>query len=84
SFPALAEKTPRVFSMKRLRATFDAYTEMPNAKDASDLNFLDSLMPWSPSIPTELHLKSKVATGATRMADDPIVDIDPETLNDDK
>ncbi|MEG0456420.1 MAG: transposase domain-containing protein, partial [Bacteroides sp.] len=59
-------------------------TEMPNAKDASDLNFLDSLMPWSPSIPTELHLKSKVATEATRMADAPIVDIDPETLNDDK
>ena len=59
-------------------------TEMPNAKDISDVNFLDSLMPWSASIPAELHLKPEVAAEAAKMADDPIVDIDPETLSDDK
>lgn len=57
---------------------------MPNAEDASDADFLDSLMPWSSSVPNDIHLKPEVAAEAAQMADEPIVDIDPSTLEGEK
>lgn len=57
--------------------------EMPNAADPGDPGdpvFLDSLMPWSESVLAEMRLKPKAA----RMADDPIIDIDPSAFRDDE
>lgn len=51
--------------------------EMPNAADPGDPAYLDSLMPWSQSVPAEIRLKPKAAEEAARMADDPVIDIDP-------
>lgn len=44
---------------------------------------LDSLMPWSKSVLAEIRLKPKAAEEAARMADDPIIDIDPSAFRDD-
>lgn len=49
--------------------------EMPNAADLGDPAYLDSLMPWSESAPTEIRLKPKTAEEAARMADDPIIEV---------
>ena len=51
--------------------------EMPSAEKPSDPAYLDSLMPWSESVPTGTRLKPKASEEAARMADDPIIDIDP-------
>ena len=58
--------------------------EMPNAEDPDDPTYLDSLMPWSESVPAEIRLKPKAAEEAARMADDPIVDIDPTAFSADE
>ena len=58
--------------------------EMPNAADPGDLACLDSPMPWSQSVPAEIRLKPNAAEGAARMADDPIIDIDPSAFRDDE
>ncbi len=58
--------------------------ETPNAKDPGGPVYLDSLMPWSESVPVEIRLKPKAAKEATRMADDPIIDIDPSAFRDDE
>lgn len=58
--------------------------EMPNAEDPGDPACLDSLMPWSESVPAEVGLKLKAAEDAARMADDPIIDIDPSAFRDDE
>ena len=58
--------------------------EMPNAADPGDPAYLDSLMPWSESVPAEIRLKPKAAEEAARMADDPIIDIDPSAFRDDE
>mgnify|MGYP004474610255 CR=1 FL=1 len=58
--------------------------EMPNAVDPGDPAYLDSLMPWSQSVPAEIRLKPNAAEGAARMADDPIIDIDPSAFRDDE
>lgn len=57
--------------------------EMPNAADPGDPAYLDSLMPWSNSVPDEIRLKSAAAAEAAKMADDPIIDIDPSTFSED-
>lgn len=57
--------------------------EMPNAENPDDPAYLDSLMPWSESVPAEIRLKPKAAEEAARMADDPIIDIDPSAFRDD-
>lgn len=41
-------------------------------------------MPWSESVPAEVELKLKAAEDAARMADDPIIDIDPSAFRDDE
>ena len=58
--------------------------EMPNAENPDDPAYLDSLMPWSESVPTEIRLKPKAADKVARTADDPIIDIDPLAFRDDE
>ena len=58
--------------------------EMPNAADPDDPAYLDSLMPWSESLPAEIRLRQEAAEEAARMADDPIIDIDPSAFADDE
>lgn len=58
--------------------------EMPYAENPDDPAYLDSLMPWSESMPGEIRLKSKAAEEVARMADDPIIDIDPSAFRDDE
>ena len=57
---------------------------MPNAADPGDPAYLDSLMPWPESVPAEIRLKPKAAEEAARIADDPIVDINPSAFHDDE
>lgn len=58
--------------------------EMPNAADPGDLAYLDSLMPWSDSVPDEIRLKPAAAAEAAKMADDPIIDIDPSAFSEEE
>ena len=58
--------------------------EMPNAKDPGGPAYLDSLMPWSESVPADIRLRSEAAEKAARMTDDPIIDIAPSAFRDDK
>ena len=51
--------------------------EMPNAKDPGGPAYLDSLMPWSESVPADIRLRPEAAEEAARMTDDPIIDIAP-------
>ena len=57
--------------------------EMPNAADLGDPAYLDSLMPWSDSVPEEIRLKPEAAAEAAKMADDPIIGIDPSAFSED-
>ena len=47
--------------------------DFANAADPDDPAYLDSLMPWSESLPAGIRLKPKGAGEAARMADDPII-----------
>lgn len=58
--------------------------EIPDAANPGDTACLDSLMPRSESVPAENRLKPKAAEEAARMADDPIVDIDPSAFSGDE
>lgn len=58
--------------------------KMPNAADPGDPAYLDSLMPRSECASADIRLKPKVAKEAARMADDPIIDIDPSAFRDDE
>ena len=58
--------------------------KMPNAKSPGSPACLDSLMPWSGSVPAEIRLKLEAAEEAAWMADDPIIDIDPSAFRDDE
>lgn len=58
--------------------------EMPNAADPGDPAYLDSLMPWSESVPAEIRLRLKAAEEVTRMADDPIINMDPTAFSEDE
>ena len=58
--------------------------EMPNAENPDDPAYLDSLMPWSESVPAEIRLKPKAAEEAAKMADDPIIDMDPSAFSEDE
>ena len=57
--------------------------EMPNAADPGDPAYLDSLMPWSGSVPEGIRLKPEAAAEAAKMADGPIIDIDPSDFSGD-
>ena len=58
--------------------------ELPNSEDPGDPAYLDSLMPWSESVPAEIRLKPRAAEEAAKMADDPIIDIDPSAFGDEE
>ena len=58
--------------------------EMPNAADPGDQAYLDSLIPWSESVPAEIRLRLKAAEEVTRMADDQIINIDPTAFSEDE
>lgn len=45
---------------------------------------LDSLMPWSDSVPIEVRLRPEAANEAAKMSDDPIIDIDPSASTDEE
>ena len=70
-------KTNGLMSRKYVQRLLE---EMPNEKNPDDPAYLDSLMPWSESVPAEIRLKPKAA----KMADDPIADIGPSALRDDE
>ena len=55
--------------------------EMPNAGELTD-EVVDSFLPWSTSVPERLRMSAKAFEKARRMDDDPILDIDPYTLED--
>lgn len=57
---------------------------MPNAKDPGVPAYLDSLMPWSKSVPADIRLRPEAAEEAAGIADDPIIDIDPSAFRDDE
>ena len=59
-------------------------TEVPNAADPGDPACPDSLMPWSDSVPGEIRLTPAAAAEAAKMADDPIIDIDPSAFSEDE
>lgn len=58
-------------------------TEMPSAADPGDPAYLDSLMPWSDSVPEGIRLTPAAAAEAAKMADDPIIGIDPSAFSED-
>ena len=58
--------------------------EMPNAENPDDPADLDSPMPWSDSVPAEIRLQPEAAEEAAKMADDPIIDIDPSAFSEDE
>lgn len=59
-------------------------TIMPNTKDIGDPTVLDSMMPWSNSLPNDLKLSSEKAAEIAEMRDNPIVDIDQTVFSDDE
>lgn len=58
--------------------------EIPNAADSGDPAYLDSLMPWSESVPPGIRLEPAAAEKAAEMADDPIIDMDPSAFSEDE
>lgn len=57
-------------------------TEMPNA-DLSDPEILDSFLPFSDIVPAACRLGKKEAAKAACMVNEPIMDIDAESFDDD-
>lgn len=58
--------------------------ELPNTEDPGDPAYIDSLMPWSESVPAEIRLRPKAAKETAKMADEPIIDIDPSAFADEE
>lgn len=58
--------------------------KMPNAKSPGSPAYPDSLMPWSKSVPADIRLRPEATEEAARIADDPIIDIDPSAFHDDE
>lgn len=54
---------------------------MPNTEDIDDTVILDRFLPWSERVPDSCKLSPKAAATAVKMADDPIIDIDPEVFD---
>lgn len=54
---------------------------MPNTKGLDDNAVVDQFLPWSEHIPDSCKLSSKAATTAAKMADAPIIDIDPDVFD---
>ena len=56
---------------------------MPNTDDLADTDILDRFLPWSEGIPNSCKLSPEAVAKAVEMADDPIIDIDPEVFDSD-
>lgn len=54
---------------------------MPNTEGLEDGAVIDQLLPWSKSVPDSCRLSPESAATAVDMADDPILDIDPEAFD---
>ena len=74
-------KTNGLMSRKYVQRLLE---EMPNEKNPDDPAYLDSLMTWPGSVRADIRLKPKAAEEAARIADDPIVDINPSAFHDDE
>ena len=48
----------------------------------NDPAVLESFMPWSPSLPAECRMDAAEAASAAEMPDEPLLDIDPELLDE--
>lgn len=57
---------------------------MPNAENPDDPAYLDSLMPWSESVPAETRLRPEAVKSVAKMADDPIINIDSSAFSDEE
>ena len=58
-------------------------TELPNAGELTD-DVLDSFMPWSDKVLQSFRLAPKKARELAGIAEEPIVDIDPDTIPKDR
>lgn len=54
---------------------------MPSTEDIEDAAVLDQFLPWSGYVPDSCKLSPESAATAAKMADDPIIDIDPEVFD---
>lgn len=54
---------------------------MPNTEGLDDNAVIDQLLPWSEHVPDSCKLSPKAAATAIEMADDSIIDIDPEVFD---
>ncbi len=58
-------------------------TEMPKrASEMGDPAVLESFMPWSPDLPAECRMGAAEASRAAEMPDEPLLDVDPELLDE--
>ena len=64
---------PRAYAHVHNQLTLNTGWDFANAADPDDPAYLDSLMPWSESLPAGIRLKPGAAEEAARMADDPII-----------
>ena len=55
---------------------------MPNTDGLEEAAVIDQLLPWSESVPDSCRLSPESAATAAEMADDPIVDIDLGTFDE--
>lgn len=58
-------------------------TELPNAGELTD-ETVDRFMPWSPEVPDCCRMDAKAARRIADVVEEPIVDIDPETVPKDR
>ena len=58
-------------------------TELPNAGELTD-DVLDSFMPWSDRVPRSFRLAPEKARRLAEIAEEPIMDIDPDTIPKDR
>ena len=58
-------------------------TELPNAGELTD-DVLDSFMPWSDKVPRSFRLAPEKARELAEIAEEPIMDIDPDTIPKDR
>ena len=54
---------------------------MPNIANLDDKGVLDRFLPWSSDVPDACKLSPKAAVKAAEMADEPVLDIDLESLD---
>jgi len=56
---------------------------MPNTENLDDESVLAKFLPWSDAIPQSCRISAAEAASAVEPLDEPILDIDPSTLDED-